>query len=63
MPNSTSQKFQGYDVTYISSLLKIVTRDVQNNEQIENMEYLDIVESSCGEFNNEFEKEFFDNRE
>jgi len=59
---STSQKFQGYDKNYIADLLKIVNRDVQDNVQIENVDYLDLVESACEQFNKDFNDDSFDNR-
>ena len=60
--NIANQKFQGYDKTYIANLLKIVNRDVQNNVQMKNIEYLQLVESACEKFNNDFGDETFDNR-
>lgn len=64
MPNESTavEKFQGYDKSYISDLLKIVSRDVQDNVQIDNVDYLDLVESACNQFNEDFSDEFFDSR-
>ena len=60
--NSANQKFQGYNQAYIADLLKIVNRDVQDNVQIDDVDYLDLVESACEKFNKDFGDEFFDNR-
>lgn len=60
--NKTNQKFPGYDKNYIGNLLKIVSRDMQNNVQMKDVEYLDIIKTSCEQFNEDLGDEIFDDR-
>lgn len=60
--NKSNQKFPGYDETYIDSLIKIVSKDLQNNAQIKDVEYLDIIKTSCEQFNKDLGDETFDSR-
>lgn len=60
--NKANQKFTGYDENYIGNLLKIVSRDMQNNAQMKDIEYLDIIKTSCEQFNKDLGDEVFDSR-
>lgn len=58
---TTSNRFQGYNVNYIDSLLKIVKNDVQDNTIISDDGYLKVALDACIKFNEDFEDDTFDN--
>ncbi len=55
-----SQLFKPYTVNYISDLLNIVNKDVQDNTPISDEDYLKVALKACHEFNEEFGDNSFD---
>lgn len=57
-----NELFEGYDINYIRSLLDIVRIDVQNNNPIGTDNYLTVALKACEKFNEELDRETFDNK-
>lgn len=54
------QSRKGYSVSYIENLLKIVGRDVQDNNPVFEEDYMTVALEACREFNETFAEENFD---